>query len=303
MSLRAVNLNLVPILRALLREQHVSRAASSLNLTQPAVSSALAQLREILKDPLLVSVGRHMELTPRARGLIAQVEAACDALDGLWADPVFDPARAQRCFTIATADYTPLLIAARLTDRLARTAPGISIRFVDVMPELAFKSRGQDIDFVIAPRLGLAPFDYTDVHIETFFHDDFIIAAGPNHALAMQENTAVADYQHEPLVIFDPGMPLPNLRVVEFYGAANLDGPVRLRVQHFGVLRQVAATANCLALLPRRLLDLPGEGPPLRLIGNPIEPIDVEICLAWPPRHAFDPAHRWFRGLLREAVA
>jgi len=56
-DLRRIDLNLLVILDALLTEQHVTRAAERLHLSQPAVSHALARLRDLLGDPLLVRQG------------------------------------------------------------------------------------------------------------------------------------------------------------------------------------------------------------------------------------------------------
>ena len=43
MLLRSVDLNLIPILRELLKERNVSKAAINLGLSQSATSSALAR--------------------------------------------------------------------------------------------------------------------------------------------------------------------------------------------------------------------------------------------------------------------
>ena len=56
-DLRRIDLNLLVVLDALLSEQHVTRAAERLHLSQPAVSHALARLRDLLGDPLLVRAG------------------------------------------------------------------------------------------------------------------------------------------------------------------------------------------------------------------------------------------------------
>ena len=66
MKLGQVDLNLLVVLDALLREKNVTRAAESLHLSQPATSTALARLRRVLGDELLFKNGRHLELTPRA---------------------------------------------------------------------------------------------------------------------------------------------------------------------------------------------------------------------------------------------
>src|SRR5262249_48767814 len=91
MLLRTVDLNLIPVLRELLRERKVSRAGANLGLSQSATSAALARLRDALGDPLLVRVGRRMELTERARELIVPVQMASEAAEAVWARREFDP--------------------------------------------------------------------------------------------------------------------------------------------------------------------------------------------------------------------
>ena len=83
MRFRKLDLNLLVVLDALLRERSVSRAAQHLNLTQPAVSSALARLREFFNDDILVMQGKRMESTALAEQLASKVRQILDATDSL----------------------------------------------------------------------------------------------------------------------------------------------------------------------------------------------------------------------------
>lgn len=65
-NLQPSDLNLLPILEALIEERHVSRAAIRLNRSQPAVSHALARLRDIFNDPLLARGEGGLQPTARA---------------------------------------------------------------------------------------------------------------------------------------------------------------------------------------------------------------------------------------------
>src|SRR5262245_28503449 len=101
-----LDLNLLVALRALLAEKHVTRAAARVRLTQPAMSHALARLRTVLGDPLLVRTSSGMQLTPRAEALVAPLERALGEVSKLLAPPEqFDPARSTRTFRVATTDY------------------------------------------------------------------------------------------------------------------------------------------------------------------------------------------------------
>ena len=84
--LRQVDLNPLVVLRVLLEERSVTRAAARLRLGQPAVSGALARLRDLLGDDLLVRVGRRMRPTSRAEGLLEPLTAILQRTETLLKD-------------------------------------------------------------------------------------------------------------------------------------------------------------------------------------------------------------------------
>src|SRR5215831_14198435 len=125
MNISGLNLNLLPVLDALLAERSVSRAGTRLGMSQPAVSNALAQLRAVLGDPLFVRGPRGMVPTERALALAAPLRAALAQIEqGLGPNPPFDPATAQRRFTLLTNDFVAFTLLPRLLARLSREAPG-----------------------------------------------------------------------------------------------------------------------------------------------------------------------------------
>jgi len=107
--LEGLDLNLLPPLAALLEERHVTRAAERSGLSQPAMSRTLARLRQALDDQLLVRDVTGYVLTPRAERIQRQLAGLMPRLEALFAAEVFDPARAEENYRIATTDY-PLLL-------------------------------------------------------------------------------------------------------------------------------------------------------------------------------------------------
>src|SRR5215831_13642500 len=103
MNLSSIDLNLLLVLHTVLTEKTVVRAATKLNVTPPAVSNALARLREILEDPLLVRRGRGLVATPRAAELAPKLEAAVGMLHRALEER-FDPAVTTRQFSLALSD-------------------------------------------------------------------------------------------------------------------------------------------------------------------------------------------------------
>ena len=112
-------------LDALLQEAGVSAAARRVGLSAPAVSHALARLRERFEDPLLVRAGRRMVLSPRAQELKPRVRAAVQAAEGVFRahetfGVTFDPARLKDNFRISCTDYVLSVVGPALEKRLAR---------------------------------------------------------------------------------------------------------------------------------------------------------------------------------------
>src|ERR1035438_738566 len=131
MDLNRVDLNLLVAFDALMSEGSVTRAAERLYIGQSAMSSTLARLRKLLDDPVLVREGRQMVPTPLAVSLITPVREVLDRVESLLSPGrEFDPARAERTFTVVGSDYTSLTFVNPASERLSAAAPGVKIRLV-----------------------------------------------------------------------------------------------------------------------------------------------------------------------------
>ena len=126
-NLNKVDLNLLVALDVLLDERHITKAASRLDLSQPAMSRTLARLRDAFDDPLLVRVAGGYERTARAEGLVQPLKQALEKVSLTFAKPTFDPATAIGTFRICTLDYTEVVISPVFMEIITRYAPGIQI--------------------------------------------------------------------------------------------------------------------------------------------------------------------------------
>ena len=89
MNLASVDLNLLVHFDVLMREKNVTRAAESLNITQPAMSNILRRLRKTFNDPLLIRSSEGMtpterQISAKARFDGAMAEAGSGLSDVLW---------------------------------------------------------------------------------------------------------------------------------------------------------------------------------------------------------------------------
>ncbi|REE18462.1 regulatory helix-turn-helix LysR family protein [Paraburkholderia sp. BL23I1N1] len=76
MRFKGLDLNLLVALDALMTERNLTAAARSINLSQPAMSAAVARLRAYFCDELFTMRGRELVPTPRAEGLAAPIQSA-----------------------------------------------------------------------------------------------------------------------------------------------------------------------------------------------------------------------------------
>src|SRR5215217_2732539 len=105
-NLASLDLNLLVSLDALLQQRSVTRAASQMGLSQPALSASLGRLRRHFGDELLTRVGNEYRLTPLAVQLGDLARLALTGVERVFtAQPEFDPASSTREFSLFMSDY------------------------------------------------------------------------------------------------------------------------------------------------------------------------------------------------------
>jgi DNA-binding transcriptional LysR family regulator len=125
---RKLDLNLLVAFQVLVREKSVSRAAARLFLGQPAMSGALARLRDVFQDEILVRTGRGMEPTTKALMLYAQLTPALESIrTTLFEQPAFDPATQSRTFRLGMRDWVESWLMPALVARIQQAAPRVRI--------------------------------------------------------------------------------------------------------------------------------------------------------------------------------
>jgi DNA-binding transcriptional LysR family regulator len=147
-----LDLNLLVALHALLEERSVTRASVRLNMSQPAMSSALAKLREYFADELLVRCGREMVPTAQAAFLVGPVTAVLTAVQhATTTRPTFDPGSAERTFHLMMSDYVASVLLPPLLQILPTEAPNIHIQVEASDASMSTRLERREIDLAIVP--------------------------------------------------------------------------------------------------------------------------------------------------------
>ncbi len=301
-NLNRFDLNLLVALDTLLSERSVTRAADRLCVTQPALSGSLQRLRYHFDDPLLVRVGREMELTPKARALIEPVRNALLQVNvALETQAVFDPASSERTFRIAMSDYCAHVFLPHVVRRLATRAPHMRLVTENVFGPSFSRLDGGDIDIIITHgdrRLFGREGTDTDLLTTALFEDDFVCVVAADHPVTGSAMT-MDDFLHYPHALVDFGT---NVRTVE-EAEIERQGIVindKYLVPTFGGLLYLLAGTQLIATVQRRLAALLAPNLDVRVMSTPVN-LMLRETLVWHQRSHDDPAQLWLRELLLEA--
>jgi DNA-binding transcriptional LysR family regulator len=177
-----LDLNLLRVLDAVLREGSATGAARRLHVTQSAVSNSLARLRDLFGDPLMERDGRGLAPTPLARRLMPDLSRALAQVgEAVMAQLVFDPRASRRRFTLACTDAHHFHDVPRVAARFARALPRADLRIVS--PDYLESSDGLatgEIDAALIPRPGVP----AGLPCEDLYHEGFAFVVRKGHPVA-----------------------------------------------------------------------------------------------------------------------
>jgi DNA-binding transcriptional LysR family regulator len=294
-QLSRIDLNLLTVLDALLSERSVTRAAAKLGLSQPAASNALARLREVLSDPLLVRTRRGMTPTARALALEAPLRDALGRLaHALLQTGEFEAGQAHREFTLSATDYVQFVLLGGLMKTIGRDAPGVVLH---VQP-MAFDSAASELE---AGNLDLVLSGVSarqqGLHRRTLFHDRIVCMLARDHpyangALTLERYLELSHIE----VHTGTGPGLADQTLAKLGKARRL----ALTVPHFLVTPFVMPGSDyCFTLAERIALPM-AKLLPLKVFPLPFEVRRVTVWAYWHERMHGDPAHAWLRHTIAE---
>jgi DNA-binding transcriptional LysR family regulator len=296
MAIRSKNLNLIPILQALLKEASVARAAAEVGLSQPAMSGALARLRDVLDDPLLVRVGRSMRLTPRALKMRKQLDEVCAQIELLFQPERFDPSTADLSFRIAAPDDISFLLSGPLLVRLATEAPKIRIEFVNVPIDLPTWMEDSTVDLAVCGDFGYWP----ELQHVRLFHDRIVAAVARDHPLLERDRVTANDLIGFPGLNHDSGFAFTPLSTKFVTGIPSLDQRSQISTGQFIEAVLLAVGSKVVAKAPASLVERLREILPLAMIEIADEDIGIEICMFWTAVTDEALEYKWLRRTIKE---
>lgn len=287
-ALNRLDLNLFRVFEAIYRERNLTRAAALLNLSQSAVSHALARLREQLDDPLFVREGRGVVPSALAEQLAPGIQTALDGLRrSLGAGQRFDPLRDRRVFCLNMPEQMEPLLLPRILAHLQRVAPLVEVRcsslhWADVPREMS------------AGRVDLAveitrPTD-TELRQRLLLSDEFCVLAGAAFEGELNTERYLAA-GHVAITSQRRGICAEDLAL----GHLGLSREVRQHCRNYLSAALLVAQGELLLTLPRRYAELLGQVAGLRLLSMPLPLPPVTLSLYWLRQLENEEAGSWLR--------
>lgn len=294
MNLSKVDLNLFIVFDAIYTEANLTRAGQIVGITQPAVSNALARLRETFNDPLFVRTAQGMVPTPMAQNIITPVRNALQLLRvSVQESRSFVPDQATKTYRISMTDLTEAVILPHLISRIRRLAPGINVdSFLTKRRETTKELAAGRLDFAIDAPLNTD----TQVRHVKLFEDRHVCVMRKDHPLASKDRITLDEYlaqSHIHISSRRNGLGHVDLSL----GKMGLQRRVMLRSQHYQMAPLVLESTDMVMTVHERF----ARRHNLHWVSLPIDDVPaIETHLFWHESTDQDPANRWMREQIIE---
>lgn len=310
-NLARIDLNLLVILKVLLEERSVTRAASRLHLSQSALSKSLNRLRETLDDPLFQRTAHGLKPTAHALMLGQKLPAILQDLYQLTQPPTFNPASSNRQFSFAMVESAYETLIPYFIGPMLNAAPNVKLdSYVWTEKSMHDLQLGQ-IDFGISGR-DLHPLSDFQVDrlpegiaYQTLFTDEQVCLVRQNHPLMtaltsdkwnldlyldmahVQVRCEGNDWWALDYFLADLGHRRNiSTTVPDFYGAVS-----------------VCAHSDLVFTLPSSFARHACQLYPLTQLPLPFHFMPMAYVLLWHQRNDEDQGHKWVRDTICQSVA
>lgn len=299
-SLRSLDIQHLTLLGLLLHECSITQVAALTGKVQPVISRALARMREVFGDPLLVRSGARMVPTERALALRDSVDAILDQVARMEAANGFHPQRSAREFRLAVADCLPAGFFPALIAGITSAGPRlrVSMRAIDPAFDVAHALQDGSIDLVVNNN----PRPREDLRISALFTDEVVCLMRDAHPLAGLSAMPLARY-------------LGLAHLAPHPSTMKDLGPVDGELAKVGYRRNIVATVPEFSLVPEVLLhtDLVfttgrcfaqhcASRLPLSIVPAPREFPAMRFYQLWHERNHSSASNRWLRARVGAAA-
>ena len=295
-NLAGIDLNLLVVFDALMREQHVTRAGERLGLSQPATSNALARLRSLMADDLFIRTAAGLRPTPRAIALAHQLRPALQQIqETLLEESIFDPRQSDRVFALGMSDYGEFVLLPKLMVKMQNLAPKVSlqIRSGDRQKLLNLLDQGE-IDLLC----GVFPEQIPWHRQQPIFQENYVCICRQSHpiignVLSLEKYLSVS---HLLVSVKEDRVG----RVDTFLAKHHLKRQVVLSTPHFLTVPFILSQTDLIATLAQRIAFTYAAPQQLQIFPIPFDLEGFEVCIRWHQSTDRSLDCQWLRSIIME---
>lgn len=299
MNIRHKDLNLLVIFETLMTELSVSKAAAKLKLSQPAMSHALAKMRDDFQDPLFVRSAKGVKPTPKALKLKDQISDVLRLSAGLYSQEEFDPKQINGRFNIASTDFFEHLALGTLLPSLAQTAPNLTLvirQTLGALPKLELEDGSMDL--AIAGFYGDLPEGF---YKQKLLSETYSTVIRKDHPAVKGQLTLDQFIKLEHILVSPQG----DLQGVVDQALAKkkLKRRIACGVSNFHSPALIIQNSNYTATVPTRIAQAYAEHYAVKVLPPPLEVPGFELFSVWHSRTHRSPEHQWIRQQVAKSLA
>ncbi|AMA59890.1 LysR family transcriptional regulator [Bradyrhizobium sp. CCGE-LA001] len=299
MRFKGLDLNLLVALDSLMTERNLTAAARNINLSQPAMSAAVARLRAYFGDELFTMRGRTLVPTSRAERLASPVRKALLHIQlSIIARDVFNPADSCRRFRISLSECVTLIFFRKIVDRVAREAPGVSFELLPLSEDHDELLRRGEIDFLIMPESFMS-----SSHPKTTIFGERLVCAGCPTNKRLPRRLTFEEYMSLGQVAVRWNLAHNPSIEEDFLLQHGLKRRIDIVVQSFCMVPPMLSATDRIGVMPLRLVEHFDKTTPLRIVDLPLSLPAFTEAVQWPAVHNTDPASIWMREILLQEAS
>lgn len=291
-----IDLNLLVVFQEVFEMRKISAVARKLNLSQPAVSNALARLRKTFGDELFVRTSSGMQPTPLAQQLADPVASALSSITkALNQQESFSPASSERHFTIAMTDVGEVHFMPRLVQQCLRFAPQVHLSTVRTSTnDLMAAMETGHID------LAIGAFETVSgaLYQRRLFQQNLVCMFRKNHPFLSNKMNAIEFREAQHLIVSTNESPYNKIN--QSLEKAGVKIVSQFTVPHFSAAPYIVASTDLLATVPEKLAQSAAQPFGLQYIKPPIKMPTLQTNIFWHRRFSEDEGNQWLRGLIVE---
>ncbi|HKS32526.1 MAG TPA: transcriptional regulator LeuO [Enterobacteriaceae bacterium] len=291
-NLRLVDLNLLTVFDVVMQEQHITRAAQVLGMSQPAVSNAVARLKVMFNDELFVRSGRGIQPTVRACQLFGPIRQALQLVQNELPGAGFDPLSSERVFHLCVCSPIDSYLTSIIYNKVKAIAPNIQLAFRTSLDQnIEHQLRYQEVEFVI----GYEAFHQPDFSTMPLFLDEMVLVVSRKHP-RWNNLLTESDIWREghAAVVLDRYASFSQV----WYDSPEKQGAISYQGMALTSVLGVVSQTHLVAIAPRWLAKEFTEKMRLAILPLPL-PLNNRTCyLSWHDSASRDKGHQWMEQLL-----